>query len=105
MTFDEYRASVLRTWNPDLDRIDSLLNAALGLGEAGEIQNLIKKNLFHYDKMDLRDKLVDEMGDLYYYLESLGWLIDVSTEAILIRNSQKLKARYPDGFKPGGGNR
>lgn len=75
-----------------------LLNGALGLtGEAGEVADSIKKTIFHGHKMDY-DGLVKELGDVCWYLALLCHAIDVPLEEVMIRNIEKLKKRYPEGF-------
>lgn len=75
-----------------------LLNGALGLtGEAGEVSDMIKKNIFHGHELD-REALVKELGDVCWYVALLCEAIDVSLEEVLTKNIDKLKARYPEGF-------
>ena len=75
-----------------------LLNGALGLtGEAGEVADQIKKTIFHGHKFDY-DGLIKELGDVCWYLALLCHAIDVPLEEVMIRNIEKLKKRYPEGF-------
>ena len=75
-----------------------LLNGALGLtGEAGEVADAIKKFIFHGHDLD-RDGLIKELGDVCWYLALLCHAIDVPLEEVMIRNIEKLKKRYPEGF-------
>ena len=75
-----------------------LLNGALGLtGEAGEVADQIKKTIFHGHDLD-RDGLIKELGDVCWYLALLCHAIDVPLEEVMIRNIEKLKKRYPEGF-------
>ncbi len=100
MTREEYRQHVLRTLNPaaDYTKESRLTLAALGLaGESGEVVDLIKKHLFHGKPLD-RDKIILELGDVRWYLESFAWVLGVGMEEIEERNIAKLKARFPDGF-------
>jgi NTP pyrophosphatase (non-canonical NTP hydrolase) len=95
-----YRTEVLRTC-PNFDKDDEqtkLSLAGLGVaGEAGEVADLIKKFLHHGKPID-RDKLIKEMGDVYWYLEYLGATIGVSTEDVMRANAAKTRARFPNGF-------
>lgn len=75
-----------------------LLNGALGLtGEAGEVADHIKKAIFHGHSLDFTD-LVNELGDVCWYLALLCHAIDVPLEEVMSRNIEKLKKRYPEGF-------
>ena len=97
MDFDRYQYGVLRTANPDLSTEEAKMSAALGLGESGEVQNLVKKELFHGHPED-RMSILDELGDVLYYVAWLAYLYDIDLSLIAQMNLDKLKARYPDGF-------
>lgn len=95
----EFRVSTRRTRNPELSDDQQKLNAALGLGEVGELQNIIKKELFH-DHDARPDQVLDEAGDVLYYID---WVLDIygfTLEDAFNHNSAKLSARYPSGFDP-----
>ena len=81
-------------------KIHRLTVAALGLGEAGEFQNIIKKVLAHGHPLDeaTTNKLIDEAGDILWYLQEVADALGISLRTIADRNITKLKARYPDGF-------
>ena len=105
MTTTEYERSVLRSWNHTLSYNDQLLNAALGLGEVGELQNLIKKMLFHRDSRVNSESLLDELGDAEYYFTILRLKLGFTEDQVRIYNKEKLERRYPVAFKEGGGIR
>lgn len=78
--------------------IGGILNASLGLsGEVGELNDMIKKWIFHEKTFD-EEHARKELGDVMWYVammcESFGWDLD----EILQMNVDKLKARYPQGF-------
>ena len=85
--------------NNDLDLSDTrTLHAILGIaGEAGELTDLVKKSIVYHQTLD-RQKLKEELGDLFHYtamlLSSQGW----SFEDIFETNATKLRVRYPNGF-------
>lgn len=71
---------------------------ALGLGgEAGEVQEILKKWLGHGHHLD-REKLKKELGDVLWYLSSLATWAGLSLDDVASANLGKLRARYPDGF-------
>lgn len=76
-----------------------LLNWALGLGEAGEVQNLIKKHVFHGHPMtaELRDAIIDELGDMLWYIARMSSNLEIDLSRVAKRNLDKLRARYPTG--------
>lgn len=74
-----------------------LLNWAVGLGEVGELQNLIKKHVFHGHTL-VRGDVVDEMGDVLWYIAQLCTDLGVDMSEVARYNTAKLRARYPEGF-------
>jgi NTP pyrophosphatase (non-canonical NTP hydrolase) len=104
MTFNQYQEGVRKTWNVQIPREQQLLNASLGLGEVGEFQNLVKKMLFHGEVVK-DDEFLDELGDIQYYITVIGELLGFTLEEIAAANNKKLRKRYPEGFKKGGGKR
>ena len=101
---DDYRLQVLSTC-PDFEKEEikpKLIFGALGLaGETGEVVDLIKKVIHHGKDLD-RTRLIEELGDVCWYLEFLAYALDTSVLEIKIANIAKLKARYPNGFKSSG---
>lgn len=65
--------------------------------ETGELQDQLKKYLFYGTKLD-KVNLVEEMGDLFWYLGLMADALDVSFEEIWEKNIRKLKRRYGDKF-------
>lgn len=98
-TNDGLSTERLADYNPDeYFDVGGTINACLGLaGEAGELNDMVKKSIFHEKKMDF-EHLKKELGDVMWYValfcESMRWNLD----EILQMNVDKLKARYPDGF-------
>ena len=98
MTPNEYQKAAMKTCNPALNREELLLNSLMGLcGEAGEAMDLLKKHRFHGHELN-REALIKELGDVAWYLAEAATALDMDLEEILIRNVEKLKARYPEGF-------
>lgn len=99
MTFEEYTAAVMRT-APPTHAPGLLANLALGVaGEAGEVADLIKKQIFHYHDPD-PDRLIEELGDVLWYVTALASTLSVPLDEVARRNVAKLRARYPAGFDP-----
>lgn len=81
--------------------IQQMLTAAIGLaGEAGEVADLVKKVTFQGKPYgdDLRAKLIEEIGDVAWYLALTCTSVGVTLEEVLERNVAKLQSRYPGGF-------
>jgi len=97
MNFDEYQELARVTAN-GVEEEDKLLFSGICIaGEAGELANVIKKIVYHGHKKDAI-KLMDEAGDILWYLSFLADAIGFSLEDIAKYNIEKLKRRYPDGF-------
>jgi NTP pyrophosphatase (non-canonical NTP hydrolase) len=98
MDVKEYRESAMVTVNRNLDKRDMLINGAMGLcGESGEVIDILKKHIFHGHELD-REHLIEELGDVAWYLNEAAYALDSSLEEIFDRNIAKLKKRYPQGF-------
>lgn len=76
---------------------DAFLMAALGLaGEAGEVVDIIKKRTFHPAYVYDGAHLVEEMGDVLWYLGLMCLNTGTSFHLLMERNLAKLKDRYPE---------
>lgn len=76
----------------------NLIHLALGIsGEAGEILDNIKKNAIYNKPLDV-ENLVEELGDLLFYIEGLRQHLCIPLETILERNIVKLNKRYEKGY-------
>ena len=96
--FDTYQRDALTT--AALDEGD-LQKAILGLGlagEAGEVADLLKKQIGHGHPLDL-EKLRDELGDTLWYLAMIASVHGLSLASVAQANFEKLAKRYgPGGF-------
>ena len=99
MEANEYQRLAMTTLNPALDKKDVLINSVMGLcGEAGEAIDIVKKWLAQGHDLD-KEHLAKELGDIAWYLAEAATALDLSLDEILEGNIEKLKKRYPDGFK------
>jgi NTP pyrophosphatase (non-canonical NTP hydrolase) len=88
----------MTTLNPALSERDVLINGVMGLcGESGEVIDIVKKHLAQGHELN-REKMIDELGDVAWYIAEIATVLDVPLEDILTRNIEKLKCRYPEGF-------
>ena len=105
MNFKEFQEACKRTANSDMSWDQANLNWALGIaGESGEYCELIKKMQFHGKPLHC-DDAKKELGDILYYVSMAASNLDLQLSDIAQANVDKLKSRYPDGFKEGGGIR
>jgi len=88
----------MTTLNPELNKKDVLINGVMGLcGESGEVIDIVKKHLAQNHPLD-KEKIIEELGDVCWYIAELATVLDVNMEDIMINNIEKLKKRYPEGF-------
>ncbi len=96
MEFKDYAKLQKRTSPNGSD----LTMVALGLtGESGEFADAVKKHLFQGHPLD-REHLIEELGDILWYIFEGANFLGVEPDEIAQRNIDKLKKRYPDGFDP-----
>lgn len=101
MKINDYQKAAMRTLNPKLDKKAVLLNGVMGLcGESGECIEIVKKQMMHGNELD-KEKLIKELGDVCWYIAECATALDVDMSYIFEKNVEKLKARYPEGFKTG----
>ena len=99
MTINEYQQLAMTTLNPELSEKDVLINGVMGLcGESGEAIDIVKKWLAQGHELD-REHLIKELGDVAWYIAEIAYILNVPLEDVLQKNIDKLKSRYPDGFK------
>ena len=75
-----------------------LMHMVIGIsGEAGELLDAIKKRVIYRKNLD-RENVIEELGDIEFYLEGLRQGISVTREECLEANIAKLGKRY-EGLK------
>jgi NTP pyrophosphatase (non-canonical NTP hydrolase) len=75
-----------------------IIHMALGVsGETGELVDIIKKSTMYHKPFDL-EHIVEEMGDIEFYLEGLRQAFGITREVVLECNIEKLGKRY-NNFK------
>lgn len=75
-----------------------VLHAVMGItSESGEFADAVKKHLFYGKPLD-GVNLIEECGDLLWYIAILCDYFDYPMEAIMQKNIEKLRARYPNKF-------
>ncbi len=96
---DEYQKLAMRTASKrTFER--KLTIASLGLcGEAGEIAEKVKKWLEHGHELD-KKALKEELGDCLWYFVDFCEALGFPLSEVATANIEKLRKRYPDGFKP-----
>lgn len=94
-----YPLLVEKTRRSDLNIEEQMKNASMGLtGEAGEVVDIIKKYAYQGHELEI-EELIDELGDVIYYLCWLCILLQIDFSEICFNNMNKLTKRYPNGFE------
>jgi NTP pyrophosphatase (non-canonical NTP hydrolase) len=65
--------------------------------EAGELMDIVKKCKIYGKEFD-KLHMIEEMGDLMWYLAILCDDLEVSFEEVWEKNIKKLKTRYPERY-------
>ena len=98
MEINEYQKQAMKSLNPSLSNDEVLLNGVMGLcGESGEVIDILKKHLSQGHELN-KDKMIEELGDVAWYLAETAYALGVDLDTVLINNLFKLQIRYPEGF-------
>ena len=74
-----------------------ILHMVVGIsGEAGELLDAVKKWAIYNKPLD-RENILEELGDIEFYLEGFRQAIGATRETILNNNIAKLSDRYSSG--------
>lgn len=74
-----------------------ILHMAVGIcGEAGELIDAVKKSAIYGKELD-HPNVIEELGDLEFYMEGLRKKLGISREEVLMANINKLSKRYGSG--------
>lgn len=75
-----------------------VLHMAVGIsGESGELLDAVKKHVIYNKPID-RENVIEELGDLEFYMEGLRQGFGISREETITANIEKLGVRYKDGY-------
>jgi len=82
----------------DLTATDAhIIHMIMGVaGEVGELLDAIKKAVMYRKRMD-RANVVEELGDIEFYLEGLRQGLEIDRQEVLSANYNKLNKRYSSG--------
>jgi len=82
---------ILASMTPD--RVHAVHMVIGVAGEAGELLDAIKREAIYNKPLD-RANVVEELGDLEFYMEGLRQGLGITREEVLTANKVKLGARY-----------
>jgi len=103
---DTIQKRSLETWYyPDHELYHNLLPSVMGLsGESGELLELVKKINFKPGYIRTNTKLLDELGDVLYYVSIIAHQLGVTLDELSRLNHAKLTAREENGTGYNRGN-
>jgi len=101
---EEYIKNAVRTERKEYDFSETngvsprVEHAVMGVvTEAGELMTAVKKAKIYGKKLDLVN-LVEEAGDVMWYLALLADELEVSFEEMWDKNIRKLRVRFPEKY-------
>jgi NTP pyrophosphatase (non-canonical NTP hydrolase) len=75
-----------------------LIHMAVGVsGEAGELLDAVKKSVIYRKPLDV-ENVIEELGDLEFYMEGLRQGLGLTREQCLEANIKKLSKRYGEKY-------
>lgn len=94
----EYAAFVARLFVKRNEGGDGIMHAAVGIaGEGGEVLDAAKKLWVYSKPLDLGN-VIEELGDIEFYMQAMRSLLGISRNEVLAANMAKLNKRYPQGY-------
>lgn len=73
-----------------------LIHMVMGIsGEAGELLDAIKKYVIYNKELDY-DNIIEELGDIEFFMEGLRQRLVIEREECLKQNIKKLSVRYKE---------
>jgi len=93
---------------PGKGKVDGVVYCALGLGEAGEVQNKVKKILRDHNGTippAVCQELVGELGDLLWYCAQMATELGINFDEVAGANIKKLKSRKERNTLQGSGDK
>ncbi|CAB4159129.1 NTP-PPase_u4 domain containing protein [uncultured Caudovirales phage] len=92
MTYEQFVEGLFK---PMAKRADELIHAAAGVsGEAGELLDAVKKHWAYGKDLDVTN-VIEELGDIEFYMQALRTSLSLTRQEILEANVEKLLRRYP----------
>ena len=93
ISFNEYQKEAYELISED-GKKDMITNGVLGLaGEAGECCDIVKKYKYQGHELN-KEKLMDELGDVLWYIAETASGLGVTLEEVAQYNLDKLHKRY-----------
>lgn len=98
MNIYEYETKAMRTAKDMGSTKMNLIHAALGVAsDGGELVDAIKKHTVYGKLLDY-DNVIEEMGDILWFLALTAKSIGTTLEVVMEANIEKLAKRYPEKY-------
>ena len=97
----DYITLAMRTMSPGFHKElveTNVIHGAIGMAtEAGELLDAVKKALFYNKPLD-KTNLIEECGDILWYMAAVLKECGVTVDDCMERNIAKLEKRFPEKF-------
>lgn len=98
MIIEDFENHVARLFVKPTDNIGRMVHASMGIaGEAGEVVDAVKKTWIYGKPLDT-ENILEECGDLLFYIQALLTENGFTLEDAMRHNFAKLAKRYPQGY-------
>jgi len=102
LTYLNFVLSLLKPGSEIYDQMTpykaNIWHIATGIsGEAGELLDAVKKYVAYNKPLDL-DNVVEELGDLEFYMQAMREAVGVTREQVIQQNMLKLSKRYNGSY-------
>ena len=102
VTFEDMVAALVKEPKQLMEEMTAdklnLMHMAVGIsGEAGELLDAVKKAVIYNKPLDL-DNVIEELGDIEFYMEGLRQHLGITRAHTIHANIFKLGVRYEKGF-------
>jgi len=104
MELDEYQKLAIKAARFDIADTEGRVISLLGLaGEVGELSTEFKKQIRDGKSYKVfQNKVIEELGDILWYLASISSVEGLSLESIAKANLKKIESRTPQGISETG---
>ena len=98
MTYEEFVSALVKDGHKIKEEITPnechTLHMIMGIcGEAGELLDAVKKAVIYRKNLD-RTNVIEELGDIEFYLEGFRQSVGISRDETIKENMDKLSKRY-----------
>ena len=98
MTYEEFVSALVKDGHKIKEEITPAechtLHMIMGIcGEAGELLDAVKKAIIYRKDLDLVN-VIEELGDIEFYLEGFRQSVGISRDETIKENMDKLRKRY-----------